>query len=75
MDVIGQILQWYQAHFKQVSTGFQVDPSCLAIDKVKPQLCPNSAPFCHPVSVVNIRPRYSSIQAISIALITNLTLC
>jgi hypothetical protein len=41
----------YQTHFKQVSTGFQVDPSCLTIDKVKPQLWPNSAPFYHPVSV------------------------
>jgi hypothetical protein len=30
-----------------------MDPSYLTIDKVKPQLCTNSAPFCHPVSVVD----------------------
>ena len=54
----------YQVHFKQVLTGFQVDPSCLTIDMVKPQLCPNSAPFCHPVRLSTIRPRSSSIQAI-----------
>ena len=30
----------YQAHFKQVLNRFQADPSCLTIDKVKPQLCP-----------------------------------
>ena len=26
---------WYQAHFKEGLTGFQVDPSCLTIDKAK----------------------------------------
>jgi hypothetical protein len=44
---------WYQAHFKEVLIGFQADPTCLTINKVKPQLFPNSAPFCHSVSVVN----------------------
>ena len=34
-------------------TWFQVDHTCLTIDKVNPQLCPNSAPFCHPMSLVN----------------------
>ena len=64
----------YQEHFKQVSTWFQVDHSCLTIDKGNPQLCPNSAPFCHPVSVVDNSACYSSIQAISIPVIINLTL-
>jgi hypothetical protein len=54
----------YQAHFKQVLPGFQLDPSCLTIDKVKHQLCPNSAPFCHPDRLSTIRPRSSSIQGI-----------
>ena len=42
---------------------FQVDSSCLTIDKVKPEFYPNSAPLYIPMSFVNNTARYISIQA------------
>jgi hypothetical protein len=46
----------YQAHFKQVLTWIQIDPSCLTIDFVHIR-----RHFVIPSRLSTIRPRYSSI--------------
>ena len=60
--------------FKQVLTGFQVDPSCLTIDKVNLNFIQIRRHFIIPYRLSTIWHRFSSIQAISIALMTILTL-
>ena len=35
----------YRKYFNYISARSQVDSTCLTIDKIKPELCPNSLPF------------------------------
>ena len=35
----------YQKYFEHIVARFQGDSSCLTIDNIKPELCPNSAPL------------------------------
>ena len=63
---------WYRKYFEHIVARFQGDSSCLTIDNIKPELCPNSAPLYNPL--LTIPPRYFPIQAISTPIITNLTL-
>ena len=44
---------WYRKYFEHIVARFQGDSSCLTIDNIKPELCPNSAPLCNPMSVVD----------------------
>ena len=44
---------WYRKYFEHIVARFQEDSSCLTIDNIKPELCPNSAPLYNPVSVVD----------------------
>ena len=44
---------WYQKYFEHIVARFQGDSSCLTIDNIKPELCPNSAPLYNPMSVVD----------------------
>ena len=55
---------WYRKYFEHIVARFQGDSSCLTIDNIKPELCPNSALLYNPMSVikkllVNIRPSLS----------------
>ena len=43
---------WYRKYFEHIVARFQGDSSCLTIDNIKPELCPNSAPLYNPMSVV-----------------------
>ena len=43
---------WYRKCFEHVVARFQGDSSCLTIDNIKPELCPNSARLYSPMSVV-----------------------
>ena len=45
---------WYRKYFDHIVARFQGDSSCLTIDNIKPELCPNSAPLYDPMSVVDI---------------------
>ena len=42
-----------QKNFDRIVSRFQVDSSCLTIDNVKPELCPNSAPLYNIIFVVD----------------------
>ena len=44
---------WYRKYFEHIVARFQEDSSCLTIDNIKPELCPNSAPLYNPMSVVD----------------------
>ena len=44
---------WYRKYFEHIVARFQGDSSCLTIDNIKPELCPNSAPLYNPMSVVD----------------------
>ena len=44
---------WYRKYFERIVARFQGDSSCLTIDNIKPELCPNSAPLYNPTSVVD----------------------
>ena len=66
--------KWISHSRKARFIRFQVDHSCLTINRLGHQLCQNSAPFCHLVSVVNNSASLFYLQGLSIALITNLTL-
>ena len=44
----------YRKYFEHIVARFQGDSSCLTIDNIKPELCPNSAPLYNPMSVVDI---------------------
>ena len=44
---------WYRKYFEHIVARFQEDSSCLTIDNIKPELCPNSAPLYNPISVVD----------------------
>ena len=39
---------WYRKYFEHIAARFQGDSSCLTIDNIKPELCPNSAPLYNP---------------------------
>ena len=43
----------YRKYFEHIVARFQGDSSCLTIDNIKPELCPNSAPLYNPMSVVD----------------------
>ena len=43
---------WYRKYFEHIVARFQ-GSSCLTIDNIKPELCPNSAPLYNPMSVVD----------------------
>ena len=43
----------YRKYFEHIVARFQGDSSCLTIDNIKPELCPNSAPWYNPMSVVD----------------------
>ena len=42
---------WYRKYFEHIAARFQGDSSCLTIDNIKPELCPNLAPLYNPMSV------------------------
>ena len=44
---------WYRKYFEHIVARFQGDSSCLTIDNIKPDFCPNSAPLYNPMSVVD----------------------
>ena len=44
---------WYRKYFEHIVARFQGDSSCLTIDNIKPELCPNLAPLYNPMSVVD----------------------
>ena len=44
---------WYRKYFEHSVARSQGDSSCLTIDNIKPELCPNSAPLYNPMSVVD----------------------
>ena len=44
---------WYRKYFEHIVARFQADSSCLTIDNIKPELCPNSALLYNPMSVVD----------------------
>ena len=44
---------WYRKYFEHIVARFLGDSSCLTIDNIKPELCPNSAPLYNPMSVVD----------------------
>ena len=44
----------YRKYFEHIVARFQGDSSCLTIDNIKPELCPNSAPLYNPMSVVDV---------------------
>ena len=46
-------IYWYRKYFEHIVARFQGDSSCLTIDNIKPELCPNSAPLYNPMSVVD----------------------
>ena len=48
-----QTYYWYRKYFEHIAARFQGDSSCLTIDNIKPELCPNSAPLYNPMSVVD----------------------
>ena len=51
---------WYRKYFEHIVARFQGDSSCLTVDNIKPELCPNSAPLYNPMSVVdNSAPLFS----------------
>ena len=51
---------WYRKYFEHIVARFQGDSSCLTINNIKPELCPNSAPLYNPISVVdNSAPLFS----------------
>ena len=43
----------YRKYFEHIVARFQGDYSCLTIDNIKPELCPNSAPLYNPMFVVD----------------------
>ena len=43
----------YRKYFEHIVARFQGDSSCLTIENIKPELCPNSAPLYDPMSVVD----------------------
>ena len=43
----------YRKYFEHIVARFQGYSSCLTIDNIKPELCPNSAPLYNPMSVVD----------------------
>ena len=44
---------WYRKYFEHIVARFRGDSSCLTIDNIKPEHCPNSAPLYNPMSVVD----------------------
>ena len=43
----------YRKYFEHIVARFQGDSSCVTIDNIKPELCPNSSPLYNPMSVVD----------------------
>ena len=43
----------YRKYFEHIVARFQGDSSCLTIDNIKPELCPNSRPLYNPMFVVD----------------------
>ena len=44
---------WYRKYFEHIVARFQGDSTCLTIDNIKPEICPNSAPVYNPMSLVD----------------------
>ena len=44
---------WQNVNLGHIVARFQGDFSCLTIDNIKPELCPNLAPLYNPMSVVD----------------------
>ena len=56
----------YRKYFEHIVARFQGDSSCLTIDNIKPELCPNSAPLYNP-SLYNMRVASLRVASLRVA--------
>ena len=72
MQISSDILVRIENILSTLLARFQGDSSCLTIDNIKPELCPNSAPLYWQLTIdIDNSARDFPIQAISTAIITN----